>query len=247
MVVAVMSQLLQFKCARCNHRLEIPPEDVGKPIHCPACEYTPRVPVWFEIDDDDWTVPVGVTPTETPAPDLPTLVEEPAVPRTVRPAWPWATLVLALLTVGLFAAMALAQKRVLEFNAHVLMTWGADDAPRTFGGQWWRLFTALFLHSGLAHLLGNLLFLLLMAPHVERLLGPLRFILVYLFAGLGGAVAGMAWFPTGVSVGASGAVFGVYGALLGCCVRRPGTVPRQVMRWQGLLLVLYTGFSLLHE
>jgi membrane associated rhomboid family serine protease len=140
--------------------------------------------------------------------------------------------------------MALQHHRLVEINSHVLMNWGAAYAPRTFGGQWWRLLTAMFLHGGLGHLAANLCFLLLMAPLVERLLGPLRFAVVYLFAGLGAGLLALGWFPGSVQVGASGALYGVYGAFLGCYLRGPRTIPLRIFgRYVGVL-VLYAAVTL---
>src|SRR6266540_991310 len=139
----------------------------------------------------------------------------------LRQLVPWTpvTTTLVVLNVVVFLIMALRYGRCLEFNTHILMGWGAAYAPKALDGQWWRLLTCTFLHSGVLHLFGNVWFLLMAGRLVERLLGRAEFLLVYLFAGVGGAVAGMAWFPSTVMIGASGAVFGVYGALLGCYLR----------------------------
>ena len=134
------------------------------------------------------------------------------------------------LNVLIFAAMAHDQGRLLDFNGHTLLQWGADYGPRTFRGQWWRLLTSAFLHTGLAHLSVNLLFLMLAGPLVERLLGPRRFAFVYLFAGLGAGLWTLGWFPAKLSMGASGAVYGVYGCFLGCFLRAPRTIPWQCFR-----------------
>jgi rhomboid protease GluP len=141
--------------------------------------------------------------------------------------------------------MACWHRRVLQFNPHILMSWGADYAPRTFNGEWWRLVTAIFLHGGLAHLSANLFFLLLLAPRVERWLGSLRFAAAYGFAGLGGGLLGLAWSPAGEAVGASAAVYGVCGTFLGCCLRRRHTIRAKVFGRNVGLIVLYACVNLL--
>jgi rhomboid protease GluP len=178
-----------------------------------------------------------------PAPDLPVLL---AFERRLRAATPWTpvTAAVAAANVAVFAVMAFRYHQLVELNAHILMGWGAAYAPRTFGGQWWRLATAMFLHGGLGHLAANLCFLLLIAPLVERLLGPVRFAVVYLFAGLGAGLLATGWFPAGVAVGASGAVNGVYGAFLGCYLRGPRTIPLRIFGRHVGVLLLYTGVSL---
>jgi membrane associated rhomboid family serine protease len=80
-------------------------------------------------------------------------------------------------------------------------------------GQWYRLLTAAFVHVDLAHLLFNMAALLIMGPPVEEALGPPRFLALYLLAGLGGFVCSFLFGPVlGASVGASGAIFGIFGA-----------------------------------
>ena len=154
---------------------------------------------------------------------------------------------LAAANVLLFAAMALTHGRLFHFSPSVLLGWGGGLAPRVFGQEWWRAGSHLFVHGDLAHLAGNLLFLLLIGPLVERLLGPVRMALVYLLAGLGGGLLGMGTYPQHVVVGASAAVYGLYGALLGCCLRGPRSAPWRLVARRGALLLLYTGVSLLGE
>jgi membrane associated rhomboid family serine protease len=81
-------------------------------------------------------------------------------------------------------------------------------------GEWWRLFTSAFLHYGILHLGLNMLALYWFGPLLEQMLGSLRFALLYVAAGLAGS-AGALWLsPNDITVGASGAIFGVLGALL---------------------------------
>jgi membrane associated rhomboid family serine protease len=167
----------------------------------------------------------------------------------LRQLVPWTpvTTALVLINVVVFFIMAIRYGRMLEFNTHILMGWGAAYGPRALGGQWWRLVACTFLHGGLLHLFGNVWFLLMAGRLVERLLGRFEFLLVYLFAGVGAALAGMAWFPSAVLVGASGAVFGIYGALLGCYLRGRAVIPWQVLGRHTGLLLFYAAFSLLHD
>jgi rhomboid protease GluP len=171
-------------------------------------------------------------------------VEEPlkAVTR-----WTPVTWVLVAANVSLFAVMALMQRRVFDFSSHCLLTWGGGLEPRVFGSEWWRAASHMFVHGDLAHLAGNTLFLLLAGPFVERLFGPMRFALVYLFAGLGGGLLGMGTSPQHVAVGASAAVFGVYGALLGCCLRGPFSIPWRMVGQRAGWLLAYTVVSLLSD
>lgn len=89
--------------------------------------------------------------------------------------------------------------------------------PRAIGleQQWYRLVTSMFLHGSLLHILFNMYVLVTLGPTLERILGHGRFLLLYLLAGFGGAVASYVFSaPMTLSVGASGAIFGLMGALL---------------------------------
>ena len=94
-----------------------------------------------------------------------------------------------------------------------LIEWGAKYNPLIVDGEWWRLFTSMFLHIGFLHLFMNSLALYFLGTLVERIYGSVRFIVVYIVAGLTGSLASFA-FMDAVSAGASGAIFGCFGALL---------------------------------
>jgi rhomboid protease GluP len=110
-----------------------------------------------------------------------------------------------------------------------LLRWGADFGPLTIGGEWWRLVTSMFLHIGLIHIGFNMWVLYAAGPLVERMVGNVGFLLMYLVAGLCGGLASLSWNPLIVSAGASGAIFGIYGCLLGLVVRGKGSIPPQIL------------------
>ncbi len=149
------------------------------------------------------------------------------------------------LNVLVFAAMAFTEGWVLKLNQQVLLAWGADYGPRTLTDQWWRLLSHAFLHLDLAHLSVNMLFLMLAGPLAEKFLGAFRFAFVCLFAAVAAGLWMVGWFPAKVSLGASGAVYGVVGCFLGCAVRAPRTIPRLLFRRQVGLLVLFSLIFLL--
>jgi membrane associated rhomboid family serine protease len=86
--------------------------------------------------------------------------------------------------------------------------------PLVAHGDWWRLITAAFLHAGLLHSAFNMLALWWFGAPVENYLGRLRFLLLYLVSGLAGSAGALVANPTAVTVGASGAIFGILGAML---------------------------------
>jgi membrane associated rhomboid family serine protease len=96
-----------------------------------------------------------------------------------------------------------------------LARWGMYPAAIALGNQWGRLFTSVFMHGGWLHLGFNMYVLYLLGPPMERLLGHARFLLLFLLSGLGGAVASYAFSPMRtLSVGASGAIFGLMAAMI---------------------------------
>ena len=82
------------------------------------------------------------------------------------------------------------------------------------GDEWWRIFTSGFLHHGIAHIGFNMLFLWLLGNRMEKDLGASRFFFLYFGALVGGACGALLMDPNAVTVGASGAVFGLMGGAL---------------------------------
>src|SRR5207253_9491027 len=90
---------------------------------------------------------------------------------------------------------------------------GALFGPLVKDGDWWRLFTAAFLHYGFFHLAINMYSLYFAGSILEHVIGRWRFALLYLASGLAGAAGALVWSPNVPTVGASGAIFGILGAL----------------------------------
>ncbi len=132
----------------------------------------------------------------------------------------------------------------LTFDAQRLFTQGANLPSSTLSGESWRLLTAVFLHADFGHLLGNLVTLVALAPYVERLYGRPALFAVFLGAGLAGSAVDLFTNFSVVAVGASGAVFGVLGALLSYPLRRRGQLPLASMRAILALGGLYVAWSL---
>ncbi len=102
----------------------------------------------------------------------------------------------------------------------------ANYGPATLHGQWWRLVTSMFLHGGLLHLAMNAWALYQLAGLFEIWLGPLALLLVYFISGIAGSLAS-AFITSGPSVGASGAIFGLLGALIGFLLKHRGRLTPQ--------------------
>jgi membrane associated rhomboid family serine protease len=99
-----------------------------------------------------------------------------------------------------------------------LLAWGGSLGPRTTNGEWWRLVTSTFVHTGTLHLLVNVAVLIQIGTVLERLAGRLAFGGVYVAAGLFAGLVNLSAHPLAVTSGASAAVFGLYGLLLASAV-----------------------------
>ena len=134
-------------------------------------------------------------------------------------------------------------------DTDVLLRFGAMYGPYIADGDYWRLFTAMFLHVGLTHLAFNGFGLFIFGQQVEKFYGPYRFGVIYILAGLAGSVASFALNDTAVGAGASGAIFGILGALVAFFVihrDKLGEFGRQSLT--GFLILaainLFIGFSI---
>jgi membrane associated rhomboid family serine protease len=99
-----------------------------------------------------------------------------------------------------------------------LLAWGASIGPLTTNGEWWRLLTSTFLHATFAHLVINVAVIAIVGLMLERYLGWLPVLAVYLSAGVISSLMIIRAYPVVVSAGASGAVIGLYGLLLACAI-----------------------------
>jgi membrane associated rhomboid family serine protease len=116
-----------------------------------------------------------------------------------------------------------------------LIAWGGNVGPHTTNGEWWRLITSLFVHAGALRLLANVIGLVSVGFMLERLVGPVAFVVTYAAAGVMAGIAELSAHPIAVNAGASGAIFGVYGllaasAMWGFYRRSPVTIPLAAMK-----------------
>ena len=136
-----------------------------------------------------------------------------AIPTQKQPVL-WATTALIAVNVAVFVAMvATGVSPMTPSNKH-LLNWGADYGPYTFDGQYWRAISSAFVHGGVIHLLVNMWCLWNLGRLLERLLGPFVTIAAYLLTALGASMLSLSWEPIRISVGASGAIFGIAGVLI---------------------------------
>jgi membrane associated rhomboid family serine protease len=140
-------------------------------------------------------------------------------PRTVAGAKlgqkPIVSMVLIGINVAFFAVTALQARSAMELSNSALYLHGGLIPAEVASGEYWRLLTAGFLHGNLVHIATNMISLYLLGLPLERILGRGRFLLIYLLSLLGASVSVMLFSaPVSLTIGASGAVYGLMGALL---------------------------------
>ena len=165
---------------------------------------------------------------------------------TALSRWAPVTYALVAINVAVFVICAFNGAGVFTADAQVIIRFGSDYTPLTIGGEWWRLFTSTFLHFGLIHLAFNMYALSLNGAMAERIFGSMRYLLIYVCAGLAGSVASLCWHPIVNGAGASGAIFGIFGALLAFFLRSPAGVPASVGKRQRTSVALFIAYTLLN-
>ncbi|MCB1956420.1 MAG: rhomboid family intramembrane serine protease [Rhodocyclaceae bacterium] len=154
------------------------------------------------------------------------------------------TLAIVAINVLVFVCLAVASGSWTHIPSRVLIPWGGNDGAMTLTGEPWRLMTSVFLHGGLLHVGLNMLALYQAGNLVERMFGPVRFGVVYLASGLLASLVSVWWRQDVVSVGASGAIFGVFGALLAFLVVHRARMPRQAYARLRTMTLSFVGYSL---
>lgn len=143
----------------------------------------------------------------------------------------WVTLALVIANVAVFALQVVGfGVSPMAPDGMDLLRWGAAYGPKVVHGEPWRLLTSMFLHAGLFHIGSNMYVLWLGGRLTERMFGNVSYLVIYLVSGLAGAVTAVAFGQMGPLVGASGAVFGVFGALGGYLLMQRKNVPPDFLR-----------------
>lgn len=128
---------------------------------------------------------------------------------------PRITMVLIAINLVAFAVSAGQARDVMDVTGSGLFRYGAEVPALVGQGQWWRIVSGGFLHLSLLHIALNMISLYMLGLALERVLGPTRYLVVYLLSLLGGSASVMLFdVPGGASAGASGAIFGLLGGLL---------------------------------
>src|SRR5438270_4287249 len=145
--------------------------------------------------------------------------------------------------VAVYLAMAIGSGTVINFPGDALL-FGANFGPYTLTGQWWRLLTYMFIHGGILHIAFNMWCLWDLGALCESLYGRWTYFAIYMVTGVGGGLASLAWNPRTFSVGASGAIFGLAGALIASFYLGEFSLPRAAIKGTLMSLLFFAGFNL---
>jgi rhomboid protease GluP len=150
------------------------------------------------------------------------------------------TYILIALNVAIYIYGAIISGNALETGNEVVYVWGQVNAF-VFEGAYWQLFTSMFIHASIFHLVGNMLFLLIFGLRGEEMFSLPEYLGIYLLGGLAGNLLSLVFGPYFISVGASGAIF----ALFGACVIYDRRSMRQsivgALVFAGFLFIINTG------
>jgi rhomboid protease GluP len=152
------------------------------------------------------------------------------------------TPILMYLNVGIFLAMFFTGFGFMSFKSEDLIIWGANYGPLTANGDWWRLLSNTFLHGGFIHVFANMYGLLFVGIFLEPVLGKIKYIGVYLATGIIASAASIWWNGNVVSIGASGAIFGLYGAFLALLITR--VFPKEMGKAFMVSTLIFVGYNL---
>src|SRR5206468_9442171 len=137
------------------------------------------------------------------------------VPPLVRVRSPFVlTQVIVGINVLVFIGMLLTGVSPLSPRPMQLVMWGANFAPLSLGSQPWRMLASNYVHIGIIHIFFNMWCLWNLGRLAERIFDRWTYLLVYTASGIGGSLASLWWHPRGIGAGASGAIFGLAGALI---------------------------------
>ena len=151
---------------------------------------------------------------------------------------------LIAINVLVFVIMVLNGVSPIEPTTEQILRWGAQYGPLTLNGDWWRLFSSMFLHNGVIHLGLNMWCLWNLGLLAESLYGRWTFLAIYLATGIGADIFSLSWDALRISAGASGAIFGLAGALITGLYFARLAVPRSQLAGMIRSVVIFAGLNL---
>ncbi len=124
------------------------------------------------------------------------------------------TYALIAANVAIYAFTCFLSGNALTTSDNVITAFGQDNYRILLNGEVWRLLTAMFIHADIVHIFGNMLFLFIFGLRAEDMFDLKEYLMIYFVSGLSGGILTLVFMPDVLSVGASGAIFGVLGATI---------------------------------
>lgn len=158
----------------------------------------------------------------------------------------WMNIILVLINI---CVLFLVEITGSSLDSLHMVRWGAAYTPFINDGEYWRLFTCMFLHFGLDHLFNNMILLVFIGDYLEKTVGKIRHMIIYLLGGLGGSIVSWVHYVRSgedvIAAGASGAVFAVIGAIIYILLVNKGHLEDLSLKRIFLMaaLSIYVGFT----
>ncbi|MBK7746318.1 MAG: rhomboid family intramembrane serine protease [Candidatus Obscuribacter sp.] len=157
----------------------------------------------------------------------------------------WCCALVIVINIVVFAAMnaQMPLEGDNSFSAKHAVDWGASYGPSTFSGQPWRLIASAFIHYNFSHIGYNMAVLALLGSEVEKRFGSFKFFVIYLFAAVAGSCLSLLLSPVGAGAGASGACYGMGGAMLAYLMLQKNGFKPFPLSWFGVIGLVYLAQS----
>ena len=154
------------------------------------------------------------------------------------------TTTLVAMNVAVYVAMVLTSVSPVAPAIPQLLKWGANWGPLSLGPEPWRMLASNYVHGGILHIALNMWCLWNLGFLAERVFDPWTYVLTYTFCGLAGSLASLWWHPLTPTVGASGAIFGLAGALISALYLGHLPISRQAIQGTLKSLLMFAGYNL---
>jgi rhomboid protease GluP len=154
------------------------------------------------------------------------------------------THILVGINVAVFVLMTATGVSFISPTITQLLKWGANWGPLSLTTQPWRILTSNYVHIGIIHIGFNMWCLLNLGALAQRIFDRWTYLLIYTATGIAGSIASLAWHPTVVGAGASGAIFGLAGALISALYLGKLPIPKEAIRSTMKSLLLFAAYNL---
>jgi membrane associated rhomboid family serine protease len=172
------------------------------------------------------------------------LAQPSVIPSAKRSSAISLTKILVGINVAVFVLMTLTGASFISPTSAQLLKWGADWGPLSLTTQPWRILTSNYVHIGIIHIGFNMWCLLNLGALAQRIFDRWTYLLIYTATGIAGSVASLWWHPTVVGAGASGAIFGLAGALIAALYLGKLPIPKEAIKSTMKSLLMFAAYNL---